>query len=88
MIAYCWRTGLIGFGQSVPRGAVEILRGKGAEFRRSVTVQARHGYDGALLVPGVPEAMGDLDAAQAVKRFQERCRRTTDAKPQLVWSAS
>ena len=88
MIAYCWRTGLIGFGQSVPRGAVEILRGKGAGFRRSVTVQARHGYDGTLLVPGVPEAMGDVEAARAVNRFAERCRKTTDTKPQLVWSAS
>jgi hypothetical protein len=28
MIAYCWQSGLIGFGPAMPKGTIEILRGQ------------------------------------------------------------
>lgn len=59
MIAYCWANGQIGFGTSVPEGAIFIAEGGGAQLRKVISVVARHGkglMQGMLVVPGVPEA--------------------------------
>lgn len=59
MYAYCWATGLIQFGRTVPKGAIPIARGRDKPLRDRIDVLARHGKgasDGLLLVPGVPEA--------------------------------
>jgi hypothetical protein len=55
-MAFCWSSGLIQFGNCVPEGAIEICRGARTTVVREVTVAARHGRGGVLLVPGVPEA--------------------------------
>lgn len=58
--AICWASGLIEFlddGQRLPKGAIVICGGNSVEeLREKVDTLARHGYDGSLLVPGVPEA--------------------------------
>lgn len=57
LIAYCFASGQIAFGRSLPNGTIEIARGKDAVVRKEVAVTARLAYDGkTLLVPGIPEA--------------------------------
>ena len=71
MHAFCYATGLINFGDVVPKGALPIARGPDADLRRFVNNFARHGYKtkkdalgrprkipgtDCLLVPGLPEA--------------------------------
>lgn len=71
MQSYCWRTGLIEFGRSTPRGALPIAKGPGRKLRAAVSAVARHSYDaGQLLVPGIPEAVNDTMALTAAKNFQ------------------
>lgn len=69
MIAYCWSSGLIDFGRTLPDGALPIARGPARALRPFIQVTARHGYDGkTMLVPGVPEAENEsakLDALLA-----------------------
>lgn len=69
--AYCWASGLIEFGLSVPEGALGFTQGRDErKLRDLVTVRARHAYDGVtLLVPGVPEAEDGEAALAALKRF-------------------
>lgn len=67
--AYCWRSGVIEFGEAVPAGALEIGYGDAA-FKARVELYARHGYEkDVLLVPGIPEAASDLDAEFALRLF-------------------
>jgi hypothetical protein len=71
--AYCFPSGLIGFGHDIPKGARIIARGPRKELRDFIAVKARHGYrarkgvlvaaSDILLVPGMPEA-DDADAAR------------------------
>lgn len=81
MIAYCWRSGEIEFGQRCPRGAITILQGKADLVRGTVEPAARRAYDGkTLLVPGIPEADDDAAAEQALTRFNEWVRRCADTR--------
>ncbi|WP_175682546.1 host nuclease inhibitor protein [Burkholderia cenocepacia] len=60
--AYCWATGLIEFGDTVPDGAIGIAYGARAAVDRLMGATARLAHDNkSLLVPGVPEA-SDEDA--------------------------
>lgn len=69
-IAYCWASGLIGFGPEVPEGAIGIARGKDQVVRDTIEVTARHAYDNEmLLVPGVPEAPSQRDGLEALARY-------------------
>jgi hypothetical protein len=68
--AYCYASGLIGFGSKIPKGAIVIARGPAKELRDFIDGVARHGYSTrmvrgrrtkipgteTLLVPGIPEA--------------------------------
>lgn len=68
--AYAWRSGQIAFGTTVPTGAISVMRGTEPEVRDIVEVCARHSYDGkTLLVPGVPEAVDNAAAADALEAF-------------------
>ena len=75
-IAYCYRSGEIGFvlkGERVPDGAKTLAMGPSAALRQAIDVVARHGYSpGVLLVPGLPEAYGDLEAVEATVWFIEQ----------------
>ena len=69
---YCWRSGLIGHGKSVPEGAlaIDVVSGR-AQLSRLLTT-ARLAYDGrSYLVPGVPEAVDDNAALDALVAWRE-----------------
>ncbi|MGG6201420.1 host nuclease inhibitor protein [Salmonella enterica] len=67
--AYCWASGLIGFGNTLPEGALPIIVGEEKQVRDVVGVLARHAYNGDLLVPGIPEAADQNEAREALERF-------------------
>lgn len=68
--AYCFASGQIEFGITVPDGALALAKGAARPLKQAVEVLARHGYEpGVLLVPGVPEARSFEEAKAAVVRF-------------------
>ncbi|EJI4854881.1 host nuclease inhibitor protein [Salmonella enterica] len=67
--AYCWASGLIEFGHTLPEGALPIVTGSEKKVCEEVEVLARHAYNGELLVPGIPEAAGQNEAREALVRF-------------------
>ncbi|EED3047352.1 host nuclease inhibitor protein [Salmonella enterica subsp. enterica serovar Virchow] len=67
--AYCWASGLIEFGNTLPEGALPIIVGEEKQVRDVVGVLARHAYNGDLLVPGIPEAADQNEAREALERF-------------------
>lgn len=75
--AYCWASGLIEFGNTLPEGALPIVTGNEKQVHDEVTVMARHAYNGDLLVPGIPEAVCMDEYREALFRFhclvRERC---------------
>jgi hypothetical protein len=72
MIAYCYRSGQIMFGRTVPEGAIEVTRGPAKKLRKLICAVARHAYDGkTLLVPGIPEAPNERQAEAALRRFKD-----------------
>jgi hypothetical protein len=86
-LAYCYRSGEIEFcatNERPPEGTIEIARSEllgmsGDQFRETIDVLARHGYQpGIILVPGVPEAETGEDALEALENFvdlvQDRAR--------------
>lgn len=76
MIAYAWRSGLIGVGRVVPDGALQIARGPEAKLFDALSALARLSYDKPpnLLVPGVPEAADDDSRIGAMVKFSNRLR--------------
>ncbi|EIZ2110916.1 host nuclease inhibitor protein [Salmonella enterica] len=82
--AYCWVSGLIEFGNTLPEGALPIVTGSEKQMRDEVTVMARHAYNGDLLVPGIPEAASQNEAREALERFsrviQERLKHPNKRK--------
>ena len=79
-VAWCWRSGLIEIGDEMPAnspeggGAIFVARGPKAFLKAELEVAARHGQGasvGKLIVPGVPEAESDEDAANALKEWLE-----------------
>ncbi|ELH3242151.1 host nuclease inhibitor protein [Salmonella enterica] len=84
--AYCWASGLIEFGHTLPEGALPIVTGSEKKVREEVEVLARHAYNGELLVPGIPEAASQDEAREALVRFsrvvQERFRHPNKRKTQ------
>lgn len=68
--AYCYPSGLIDFGNSIPRGAKIIARGPEKELRDFIAVQARPTPRGGdFLVPGVPEADNQIAAHAALSAW-------------------
>jgi hypothetical protein len=58
-VAWCWQTGRIEIGESVPEGAIAFAAGPRRALEEEISAAARHGQGkskGLLLVPGVPEA--------------------------------
>ncbi|QCN99526.1 hypothetical protein D3093_30015 (plasmid) [Azospirillum argentinense] len=49
-----------------------LSRGPDEHVRKAAGVVARHGYDGTLLVPGIPEAITDDAALEAVAWFRRQ----------------
>lgn len=88
MHAYCYASGLIQFGRTVPDGALPIARGPAKPLRDFIDAVARHGYrtrmvrgrptkvpgTDHLLVPGVPEAPDKIAAVDALLAFKNWIR--------------
>lgn len=79
--AYCWASGVIHFGASVPHGAIGIAKGERQAVVDLIEATARHAHDGTtLLVPGVPEAEVDAhdtskpEALEVWLAWLARCR--------------
>ncbi|HAK6289854.1 TPA: host nuclease inhibitor protein [Salmonella enterica] len=72
--AYCWASGLIEFGNTLPEGALPIIVGEEKQVRDVVGVLARLAYNGDLLVPGIPEAANQNEAREALERFSRMIR--------------
>ncbi|EEN2744569.1 host nuclease inhibitor protein [Salmonella enterica subsp. enterica serovar Enteritidis] len=72
--AYCWASGLIEFGNTLPEGALHIVTGSEKKVRDVVEVLARHAYNGELLVPGIPEAESIDEYREALFRFSCKVR--------------
>lgn len=83
--AFCWATGVIQFGSSVPEGAIEICRGARTTVVRDVSVRARRAYSGQLLVPGVPEAKSQRLKADALGVWLAWCGGNTESR-HITWS--
>jgi len=66
MLAYAWASGLIGFGDELPEGALIIRSAVTEADKALIEVRARRGYKEELLVPGVPEAKTEDDAVDAL----------------------
>ncbi len=80
--AYCWATGLIEFGKTVPKGAIRFAMGLDVQLQEQVAVLGRHGQGaskGKLLVPGVPEAASPNDKVDAVVAWVEWCKKGNGA---------
>lgn len=85
MRCYCYASGLIEFGRTLPDGALPIASGPPKALRAFIEARARHGYQtrlvngrptkirrtDTLLVPGVPEAP---DQGAALDALQAWCR--------------
>ena len=71
-VAWCWASGLIEMGseEQVPEGGIIIARGPKAFLKGELLAAARHGWErDQLLVPGVPEAANQREAAEALDKF-------------------
>lgn len=77
MIAYCWASGHIEFGDRTPPGAIPIARGSTRAVHQNIVATARHDKHqltnsvehAALLVPGIPEAPDQQRAGDALELF-------------------
>ena len=79
-VAWCWSTGLIEIGDSMPAdsadgsGAIKIAQGPKYALKDLLEVVARHGYTkGQLLVPGVPEADTQREKGDALAEWLAWC---------------
>lgn len=80
-VAYCWASGLIEFGESVPEGAIPMVSGDDQKVRELMDAVARIAHDNVtLLVPGVPEADDDKAKHAALQKFLGWLRSRGDAK--------
>lgn len=70
-IAYCYASGVVGFGDKIERGTLPI--GRLQCDRAAFTVHCRLAYDGKTwLVPGIPEAPDQMAGIDALRSFQVR----------------
>jgi hypothetical protein len=73
-VGFCYRSGEIDTCTgATPDGAIPFVRSrKGpAKLKEIIGARARHAYDGAtLLVPGIPEAVDDTAALDALDKWK------------------
>ncbi len=79
--AWCYPSGLIEFGNRIPKGAIVFARGPKKELCEFIGAKARHarviggrrgrvpGMQLQLLVPGIPEADSQVAALEALIRW-------------------
>lgn len=84
-VAWCWASGLIEFGDTVPEGAIHIASGPKCSIKVVVRALAREGQGasfGKLLVPGIPEAENQKQAGDALASWLEWCAKGNGKKYQ------
>jgi len=70
LYAYCYASGQIACGSSIPDGALPLGHGKPKQVREWIMAVSRHTYrKGLYLVPGVPEAPNEKQALKAYQAF-------------------
>ena len=75
LIAFCWASGQIDFGTTLPEGAIPVASGRPDSLRRVIAGMARIAYrNHTLLVPGIPEAIDGDSAIAALEQFSMRVR--------------
>lgn len=88
-VAWCWASGLIEIGDQAPGdstdggGAIVIATGPKSSLKGVLSAVARHGMGasaGKLLVPGVPEAGTQKDAADALSAWLSWCAKNNGKK--------
>ncbi|KAF7600666.1 MAG: hypothetical protein CGU28_03190 [Candidatus Dactylopiibacterium carminicum] len=85
-VAWCWASGLIEIGDQLPAdapdggGAIEICAGPKFALKGTLAALARRGYEGQLLVPGVPEASGQRKKADALAAWLNWCAKGNGKK--------
>lgn len=81
-LAWCFASGEIEFGSpnNVPEGAIVIASGAKSYIRGAVSVVARIGHKGKLLVPGVPEAESQKQAGDALSEWLSWCAKGNGRK--------
>lgn len=69
--AYCFASGHIDFGTSVPEGAIALATGEEKKVRDIIIGTARLSRldNETLFVPGVPEAPSQREGITAVERY-------------------
>ena len=72
MWAFCRADGVVRFARRSPDDVWLIAHGGRRRIRREMAAVCRHGRDGALLVPGMPEAETPSEALDALERFIAR----------------
>jgi hypothetical protein len=88
MRAFCYASGRIEFGRSLPGGTLPIAIGPAKKVREFMCARARHAYDGeTLLVPGVPEAANQMDAVDALMAWSRWLSETAPAGIEMAFTA-
>ena len=73
--AYCDRKGVISIGKYTPEGMLPLGKGSEADLKTAVSAIGRLAHDGKTwLVPGVPEAGSEEEAATMAQHFWMRLR--------------
>lgn len=95
-VAWCWASGLIEMGDSMPvgstngSGAIQIASGPKTFLVTQINARARHGKgdgNGQLLVPGVPEANTQRAKGDALAEWLRWCGRCSRGRHDRVeWS--
>lgn len=78
-VAWCWASGLIEIGETPPAdkadgsGAILIAKGPKSHLLSILGGVVRLSYQGAMLVPGIPEADGGDARVDALKAWHAWC---------------
>jgi hypothetical protein len=83
LVAWCWASGLIEIGETVPEGAIKFAHGPKSNLETLISALARHGKgasEGKLIVPGIPEAADQQAAGDALQAFIDWAGKGRNAK--------
>lgn len=81
IIAYCWPSGIIEFGDTVPYSALAIVSGPSHWIRVIIQRTAVLAMDGkTFLVPGIPEAMDAASGLAALEVYIRQVKRMRDGE--------
>ncbi len=73
VVAYCWQSGQIGIGPTIPKGALPIVWGSRRRVEKIISGTARLSRtdNETYLVPGIPEAPDGNAKLKALETYVE-----------------